>query len=55
MKNDEEHLAMLFRWRNRLAILRVIAGPSQHLADATRIANAKIRQLVRAHKLEVVK
>lgn len=50
MKNDEEHLAMLLNWRNRIMMMRILAGPSNDIDDLLRIANQKINQLTRQHK-----
>lgn len=50
MDNDEKHLATLMNWRNRITLLRILAGPSDEIDDLLRIANKKIRQLIRQHK-----
>ena len=50
MDNDEKHLATLMNWRNRITLLRILAGPSDEIDDLLRIANKKIRQLTRQHK-----
>lgn len=50
MKNDEKHLATLMNWRNRITMLRILAGPSDEIDDLLRIANKKICQLTRQHK-----
>lgn len=50
MNNDEKHLATLMNWRNRITMLRILAGPSDEIDDLLRIANKKIRQLTRQHK-----
>ncbi|MFT8412592.1 hypothetical protein [Schleiferilactobacillus perolens] len=50
MKNDEEHLAMLLNWRNRIMMMRILAGPSNDIDDLLRMANKKINQLTRQHK-----
>ncbi|ERL64011.1 hypothetical protein [Schleiferilactobacillus shenzhenensis] len=51
MKNDEQHLATLLSWRNRLTILRILAGPSADLDDVLRIADRKISELVAQHQV----
>lgn len=50
MNNDEKHLATLMNWRNRITMLRILAGPSDEIDDLLRIANKKIRQLTRQQK-----
>jgi hypothetical protein len=50
MDNDEKHLATLMNWRNRITLLRILAGPSDEIDDLLRIADKKIRQLTRQHK-----
>lgn len=51
VKTDEEHLATLLGWRNRIEILRILAGRSTDLDDLVRIANTKITELVRQHEM----
>lgn len=50
MNNDEKHLATLMNWRNRITILRILAGPSDDIDDLLRIADKKISQLTSKHK-----
>ena len=50
MTIEEKHLATLLKWRNRIVMMRIIAGDSAELNDLLRIANKKINQLNRKHK-----
>lgn len=50
MTIEEKHLATLLKWRNRIVMMRIMAGDSAELNDLLRIANKKIRQLTRQHK-----
>lgn len=50
MTIEEKHLATLLKWRNRIVMMRIMAGDSAELNDLLRIANKKINQLTRQHK-----
>ncbi|QFR23081.1 hypothetical protein [Schleiferilactobacillus harbinensis] len=53
MKTDEEHLATLLNWRNRIVLLRILAGASADLDDMLRIADHKIAELVNRHQVNI--
>lgn len=50
MTIEEKHLATLLKWRNRIVMMRIMAGDSAELNDLLRIANKKINQLTRQNK-----
>ncbi|WP_157053714.1 hypothetical protein [Schleiferilactobacillus perolens] len=52
MTIEEQHLVNLLKWRNKITVMRILAGPSEPLNDLHRIADNKIQRLVRQHNQE---